>query len=360
VPPPLVGSSYAVQLLLESSFARSFDLVHIDTAFASSVADMGRPSLTKVARLARYLFALVRERMRGLDAVIIVPAYTRVPFFKDALGVILARWILRVPVILWTNSNRLPVFHQESGKVMRAFIRFILRSAVRVIAPGEKFRADLEKFVAPDRIVVIPNGVPDPGQLPRRTEQGSSARVLYLSNMLRSKGWPELLQAAHLLAMRYPDLRVDFHGSPGSDAPAEELKQAFASSQFPDAIRWHGPVQGDAKAEAFRAADIFCLPTAYPTEAHPLAILEAMSYALPVVSCRTGAVEEMVEHDVTGLLVPVRDPDALAAALDRLIRDPRERLAMGERGRARFEESLSAARMGERFTMLIDELGRVA
>jgi glycosyltransferase involved in cell wall biosynthesis len=80
-----------------------------------------------------------------------------------------------------------------------------------------------------------------------------------------------------------------------------------------------------------------------PSHAEPLgnATLEAMSYALPVLGCRVGGIPEMVVHEGTGLLVPPRSPDDLAAALTRLIADTALRSRLGQQGRERCREVFS-------------------
>lgn len=100
------------------------------------------------------------------------------------------------------------------------------------------------------------------------------------------------------------------------------------------------------------AMDVFALSS--DVEGLPVAALEAMAAGLPVVATRVGGIPEVVHDGVTGLLVPRRDPPALAAALDSLLED-RERAAdMGDRGRDRAREEFDERRMVSE----IDELYR--
>jgi sugar transferase (PEP-CTERM/EpsH1 system associated) len=97
-------------------------------------------------------------------------------------------------------------------------------------------------------------------------------------------------------------------------------------------------------AEALAAIDVFVLPSLM--EGHPLAVLEAMAAGKPVVATRVGGNPAAVEDGVTGLLVPPRDPGALARAITTIARDPERARRMGREGRRRVEErfSLEAAR----------------
>jgi len=91
------------------------------------------------------------------------------------------------------------------------------------------------------------------------------------------------------------------------------------------------------------ASDIFVLSSNW--EGLPRSIIEAMMAGLPVVATRVGGVPELVEDGVTGFLVPPRDPDALAAALQKLLNDPELRRRMGEAGREKALKEFTLDRM---------------
>ena len=185
-------------------------------------------------------------------------------------------------------------------------------------------------------------------------------RVIYLSSMLRTKGWPELLRAAELTCATRPSVLVRFFGAPGADSPADEIQRAFAAARFPDRIRWEGPVSGEAKNRALDGADVLCLPTFYGPEALPLAILEAMQAGAAVVATAAGAIPELVVDGQGGIIVPSRDPEALALALGRLADDAGLRARMGAFNRARFEERFTMVRIAERWIELFETLERTS
>ncbi|AUX29734.1 MULTISPECIES: glycosyltransferase family 4 protein [Sorangium] len=98
------------------------------------------------------------------------------------------------------------------------------------------------------------------------------------------------------------------------------------------------------------AADFFVLPSR--DEGLPLAVLEAMARSLPVVVTPVGGVPEVVRSEEHGLLVPVDDPDALAAAIERLARDPALRRRLGEAGHARVRDDFSFEKMTRKYEQL--------
>jgi glycosyltransferase involved in cell wall biosynthesis len=103
-----------------------------------------------------------------------------------------------------------------------------------------------------------------------------------------------------------------------------------------------GAVPPEDMPAVYAEADIFCLPSWW--EAMPLSLLEAMAAGLPVVASAVGDVPRAVDDEVSGMLVPPRDPTRLAAALVCLLLDPQMRERQGRAGRERAEREFSVER----------------
>jgi len=96
--------------------------------------------------------------------------------------------------------------------------------------------------------------------------------------------------------------------------------------------------------EIMSSMDCFVLPS-YANEGVPQAIMQAMAAELPVISTRVGAIDEAVIDGATGVLVPPRDPQALAAAMLEIHRSPEMRVAMGRKARLIAEQKFSLEKM---------------
>jgi glycosyltransferase involved in cell wall biosynthesis len=127
----------------------------------------------------------------------------------------------------------------------------------------------------------------------------------------------------------------------GDGACAEELRRLVKELGISDVVRLLGEVQ-DVPGLLARGS-VFALSSL--TEGISLTIMEAMASGLPVVATRVGGNPEVVKDGETGLLVPVGDADALAAALLKLWRDSALRHEMGAAGRARIEEHFDVRKM---------------
>lgn len=149
--------------------------------------------------------------------------------------------------------------------------------------------------------------------------------VLYLSNLVPSKGYLDVLRA---LPDTADSVRAQFVGTWMDPADRDAFLAERERLGLTDRALVHDPVETRQAARALlEAADVVCLPTSYPHEAQPLAVLEGMTAGCPVVSTAHASLPEYVIDGVTGLVVPPSDPRAIAAALDRLTdTETRERI----------------------------------
>jgi glycosyltransferase involved in cell wall biosynthesis/GT2 family glycosyltransferase len=193
--------------------------------------------------------------------------------------------------------------------------------------------------VPPSKITVIPPGVDYErwsayGEAATRSDAGP-LRVLFVGGDLERKGGLDLLAAARSLREAGIDVELDLVTR--DEVPEQEGVRAH-----------HGLTPNSpALIELYHRADVFCLPTL--GDCLPMVLSEAGAVGLPLVSTDVGAIREIVRHEDTGLLVPVADPAALAAALHRLAGEPELRHAMGESARrlvrAQFDAKANAARL---------------
>jgi glycosyltransferase involved in cell wall biosynthesis len=168
---------------------------------------------------------------------------------------------------------------------------------------------------------------------------GRGEKLLLQVGAREWKGWRDLVSATALLAPAHPELRTAVVAC--QDENERERVLAFAREKG---------VAGRVLAIGFRsdmpdvlsAADVVA-DLSYEGLGITGTIREAMSLGKPVVASAAGGNPELVEHDVSGVLVPARDPDGAAAAVDRLLRDPTLAGRMGEAARRRVVEGFSTA-----------------
>jgi glycosyltransferase involved in cell wall biosynthesis len=357
-PPPFIGPAVNTRALLDHpALHRRFDVRHLDTSDRRELTTIGRFDPTNVWLAGRHgaehLARLAWQR----------PDLVYLPISSSLLGSV-RDLVLMVPAVL---SGAALVMHHRGGPMrelyrtapaaVRAALRFVFDRCARVIVLGERFRDDFAGLVAADRIAVVPNGVdpapylawrPPPGEPPPRI------RVVYLSNLAETKGYRLALEAARRLARELPALELVLAGHYATPADQAWTEAFLRDHDLARTVRLVGVVSGAAKLDLLCGADVFVFPTAYPYEAHPTVILEAMAAGLPIVSTRHAAIPETVTDGAEGFLVAAGDVDALADRLRALATDPALRARMGARARdtllARFTLDRCVERIADVFT----------
>ncbi len=177
---------------------------------------------------------------------------------------------------------------------------------------------------------------------PGRVRQDGPVTILSVGRLVEKKGYDDLLPA---LAALSPDLDWRFEHIGGG--PLRPVLQAQAAALgVEQRVVWHGARPQEEVLAAMRRADLFVLFNRIAEDGDrdglPNVLMEAQSQGLPVLASRVAAAEELIEDGVTGLLLPPRDIPALTAALERMLREPAERLALGQAGEARLRERFGA------------------
>jgi glycosyltransferase involved in cell wall biosynthesis len=158
-----------------------------------------------------------------------------------------------------------------------------------------------------------------------------------LARLMPDKGITHLLKALVPLSRQWPQITVLIAGEGPLRAPLEAEAASLGVGQN---VRFLGQ-RGDV-IPILRAIDLLVLPS--EKESFPIVLLEAMAMARPAVACDVGGVSEAVADGVTGFVVPPRDPEALAGAIQRSLREGRLE-QMGAAARARVEKHFTAETM---------------
>jgi glycosyltransferase involved in cell wall biosynthesis/GT2 family glycosyltransferase len=255
---------------------------------------------------------------------------------------ILAALVLRIPFVLVEHS-----LYPETSRLRRRFARFAAQRAAAVAAVGERSARELELLLdlPPGAVQTIYNGVPD---VDAEDESGPPATPVVgcVGRLDSEKAYDTLLRALP---------NVDATAVIVGDGPERErLEQLAAELGIANRVRLLG--WSEDPRPHLRSFTLFCLPSRPGTESFPLTIVEAMLAGLPVVATTVGSVAEAVLDGETGLLVPPNDPEALAAALRRVLHDPVLRESMGRRGRERARARFTLAPMVEGYERLYREI----
>ncbi len=268
------------------------------------------------------------------------------------------------------RHRRALVLHTFHGHVFEGYFRPAVNGAIRtteralarltdvIVTISPRQRADIVdrfRIAAAAKTVVVPLGLDlealfgiEEGEPDLRAEIGAAARdvvVGYAGRMVPVKDVDTLLRAFARAAAAVPDMRLLLGGSGPERARAEALAASLGVAARTHFIGWTQDLR-----RFYSTLDLFALSSL--NEGTPVAVIEAMAASRPIVATEVGGVPDVVQHGTTGLLVPARDPGALAGALIRLAEDAGMRRTMGHAGRA-------VARERYAHTRLVDDLERL-
>lgn len=205
--------------------------------------------------------------------------------------------------------------------------------------------------------VLVPNSV-DIRRLSRvprpRREPGL---VVSVARLIEKKGLADLIDACAMLRER--GIRLELAG----DGPLRAGLEERAARAGVDA-RFHGPLPQERALQLIASASVFCLPCVVGSDGDrdglPTSVLEAMALGIPVATTAVNGLADAVEHERTGLVVAEHDPQALAAALSRLLDDRELAELLASEARRRVEASFSLERSASLLRSLFPPGGRDA
>lgn len=257
--------------------------------------------------------------------------------------------LLRTPVVLHLHGANFREFFEGLPAALRRVVVSSMNRARRVIVLGPYWAEYIERIgVDRERIRIVRNAVPGPAQPPVRQGSGP-CRILFLGVLTERKGMPELIEALGSDELRALSWNMQIAGN-GDAEPYRALAERLG---IDDRLEFLGWVDSPQARALLASSDMFVLPSRH--EGLSMAILEAMSFGVPVVATPVGDVREAVEDGVTGRIVPVQDPASLARALAELVRDPELRRRLGDQARARFRDRFDIAVLNRTLAQLFTE-----
>jgi L-malate glycosyltransferase len=304
-------------------------------------------------RLLGYLWSFCRvARAFRAQAVKIKPDLIHANSVRAGLVAAAATAGLRVPVV-WHVHDVLP--RHPLSVAIRWFALASPRTRLLAVsrAAARKFESRPLKWLARRRApAVIHNGVDADRFRPDPASRAAARRELWLDEtdfvlgtigqITPRKGQLELIRALAKVAEQVPQVRLLVVGAPlfGHDHRYfARLRRTIEELGLAERVRFLG-ARGDVAA-LMRALDLAVVNSR--SDPFPLALLEALASGTPVVATAVDGIPELISHGETGWLVPPRDPDALAAGIAALIRDPALRARLAARGRKRVESGFTSA-----------------
>jgi len=330
LPPPVHGSAMVSRQIKESRAVNdAFRCDWVNMSTSRRMDEIGKTTLSKPFRLAGSLFLTFWKLLtHHYDLCYLAITCHGKGFLKDAPFVLLCKLFGRKILIHQHNKGM-------ANDVDRWPYRWLLPLCyknARVILLSWNLYPDIEKVVPRENVAICPNGIKiEESHKENNTGNGNTIpRLLFLSNLLESKGVIVLLDALRILKDKGYSFICDFVGGETKEIDAKRFNEEVEMRGLKDIAVYLGRKYGDEKEAAFENADIFVLPTY--NDCFPLVLLEAMQHRLPCITTKEGCIPDMVKDGENGFLAERKDPESLAGSIGKLLKDKDLRLKMGENG----------------------------
>ena len=312
-PPPIHGLSKAVDTLYNSEVSQMFDFEKVD--------------IKNNKKILHSIYAILRSRA---DLFYFTISQSKGGNLRD----LLILWLLRkkkVLIHLHGGYYRKMVDKDLPKWQKKANYRAIEKLAGAIVL-GPSLRSIFEGMLLDKKIFTVANCIDDEfmmsdtefakkmEELPYRQVK----HVLYLSNFINSKGYPQMLEMARLEKQRIEQgggrqFHFDFAGKFFEKAEEEYFWSFVREYGLEEYITYHGIVDGDRKRELLKLCDVFVLLTNYPKEGQPISILEAMGNGLSGITTDHAGIPDLVADKINGFVVSKDDSQQAQKGYDYLL-----------------------------------------
>jgi glycosyltransferase involved in cell wall biosynthesis len=262
-------------------------------------------------------------------------------------------WLFHKPVILHSHSADFHVFYANLPAIIRTGLSWAFRRSTRFIVLSHSWKKFYVENLGlkPAQVMVLPNPVKFPSKIPQRINS-EKITFLFLGKIGERKGAFDLISAfAAIPSKQKQNVELIIAGD-GEGQRAREIIENLNLSQHIKILDW---VNEDQRDELLETANVFILPSY--NEGLPMALLEAMSWGLPVITTPVGGIPELVTSGKNGLLVNPGEIEKLLESMQSLIENETLRLSLGNAARATvspFEISKYCTELGDIFRQCCD------
>jgi len=334
--PPITGQSIITEQIYDDFINKRVQIIKLAFPYESYAKNI----IHKFRKTISYILFIIKCMYKsafGYKIIYLSGARSQLGALRNIPIILWSKCVFNHKVILHFHCGEYIDFYKNQPSIIQNILRFSFKYTDKIIILGESLRPLFDiPGIPPQKLVAIPCGIPLSFSPPRAINTNQSTiRLLYLSNLIESKGYFDVLKAVSILHKDYKlNVRCDFCGTffaHSDDQNTSNEKQAYSlfenyinEHQLKEFVFYHGPVMGEKKQNFLQQADFFLLPTNYNSEGQPVSILEAMSCGSIVISTSYRAIPDMVIDNETGILVPYNKPTAIAHRIAELIQNPTE------------------------------------
>ncbi len=323
-PPPFTGHTVLNRMFFNFAKNRfsTCDLINI----SRTGGDLKTTGKFRLGGIFFYVLKLIELNrvLRTNDVRTLVLTFSHSPlgFIKNLLAVVIARRKVKNIV----GHIHTGIYHTTFQKAILRPLYFVFIRKVNVfIFNSSRLYQLTEKFIPEEKSFILENTIDNEllferQQVDKKIEsrrQSHRLEILYISNMIPSKGYMDLAIALSLLSKT---TKLDFHarfiGGWTSNREHREFINYVKKEGLDQRVSIHGSISERSLISNYLlSSHIFVLPTYYPTECQPVSIIEAMNAGNAIISTRHASIPEYVFDNVNGILVDSKAPQQICNAI---------------------------------------------
>lgn len=291
-PPPYHGASIMNKIVIET-LQKVHTCEFINISLSNELESLGKYSFCKIIKFFQIFFRILYAFFTNkYDVVYVTIAPVGSPFYKDAIFVLLSKIF---------NKNILIHMH---GKGIFGAKKNIFLKHLYIIVLKKCFIIHLSKSLIKeidwicDKYFVVNNGIND-----FYKETIKDIDIIYFSNIIKEKGIFDLLRAINEVKKEYNYLKIVICGKFLDFETKYEFERMINDLNISSNITFYEGLYGEEKQQILNRSKIFVLPTYYANECFPLSILEAMSAHSLVITTNEGAITDIIQNNINGLIV---------------------------------------------------------
>jgi glycosyltransferase involved in cell wall biosynthesis len=238
--------------------------------------------------------------------------------------------LFQKPIVIHTHGAEFPKSYEKIPNIIKRYIKWIFQQSKLFITLSHSWRDFYitNCHLNPSQVVVLPNPTEIPRTIPNRDRKDDTVYLCFCGRIGHRKGAFDLINAFANLPDRYLDRTQLIMAG---DGDIELAKQSIDKLNLTNKITLTGWIDSGTREKLLAQSDIFILPSYH--EGLPMAILEAMSWGLPIISTSVGGIPELIVNDKNGLLIEPGNSEKLVNVMQTIIEDRDLRLRLGQQAR---------------------------
>lgn len=272
------------------------------------------------------------------------------PSFYRKMPFIYLSSLRNIPIINHIHGADFDEFYERAPAVKKKWIGKVYNKCTKVLVLSEEWKNHIERIVPADRIDILENYciIPkEPYDSGRNMEQ-----ILFVGEIGRRKGCYDIPSIWENVVRQAPSARLVMAG----DGEIEKVREAFEEKNVSSQVFFPGWVRGEDKERLFKESAIFLFPSYH--EGMPMAILEAMSYGMGIVTTSVGGISKLIRNGENGYIREPGDIDTISSDIVCLLTNRDRCIAYGSRARENVKENYGRARHLERLCEIYESVAR--